>query len=200
MRSRLVMVVAGAAVLSGCASGGLSGIGGGSDYGCAAPPGVSCMSITGINANAARGTLPALKNRAENERADAGGKDGKEAAKDAEKTAVAYMGGDNMGKVSPKGMDAPYSGTPLRTPPRILRVWMAPFEDEQSDLHDQKFLYVTIHTGRWVLEANQVNIQPQFKQTFPLGKKEGAGESDDKAKPGAAVDGNGDPFAKATRN
>lgn len=86
-------------------------------------------------------------------------------------TAQAYASdGLAAGRVSPSSMDAPFSGQPIRTPPRVLRVWMAPFEDTDSDLHDQKYLYVTVHTGRWVLEANQVNVQRQFKQVYPLGK------------------------------
>ena len=31
---------------------------------------------------------------------------------------------------------------------------------------------MTVHTGRWVLDANQVNIQQQFKQVFPLSAPE----------------------------
>ncbi len=195
MNARLALILP-VLVLAGCASSGLSGIGGSSEYSCAAPPGVSCMSITGLNANADKKTLPAMRHRAEDERVEEKDKDGKATTK----APVAYLpqaaaGGDQMARVSPKTMDAPYSGTPLRTPPRILRIWLAPFEDADLDLHDQKYVYVTIHTGRWVLEANQVNIQPQFKQVFPLGRKDGD-EKDDKSKGAApAVDANGEPLA-----
>jgi conjugal transfer pilus assembly protein TraV len=193
MNARLALTLP-VLVLAGCASGGLAGIGGSSEYGCLAPPGVSCMSISGLHANAEKGTLPALRPRADQERET--GKDDKGAAN----APVAYNpqavpGGDQMARVSPKTMDAPYSGTPLRTPPRILRIWLAPFEDTDMDLHDQKYVYVTIHTGRWVLEANQVNVAPQFKQVFPLGRKD-QDEKDDKAKAAApAVDANGEPLA-----
>jgi conjugal transfer pilus assembly protein TraV len=30
-----------------------------------------------------------------------------------------------------------YSGTPIRSAPRLLRVWFAPWEDTDGDLHDQ---------------------------------------------------------------
>lgn len=180
--------------LAGCASGGLSGIGASSDYSCAAPPGVSCMSITGLYANTARGTLPALRHRAEDERSDGDGNSAKPAAVPYSKQQIAGAS-EQVAKVSPRTMDAPYSGTPLRTPARILRIWMAPFEDTELDLHDQKYLYVTIHTGRWVLEANQVNVQTQFKHVFPLGKR----EQDDREERGKAaapaVDANGEPLA-----
>lgn len=194
MKTRLALTIP-ALLLAGCASSGLSGIGGTSEFSCAAPPGVSCMSITGLNANAAKGTLPAMKHRAEDEKVVEKGKDGKAPAQ----VPVAYMpqgttGGEQIARVSPKGMDAPYSGTPLRTPARILRIWLAPFEDTDMDLHDQKYVYVTIHTGRWVLEANQVNVQPQFKQVFPLGRKD-TDDKEDRSRPAPAVDANGEPLA-----
>ncbi len=69
-------------------------------------------------------------------------------------------------------MEPPYSGVPLRTAPRVLRIWMAPYEDAEADLHDQKYLYVTLKTGRWVLKANQINIQQQYRQVYPLGTPE----------------------------
>lgn len=182
-------------VLSGCASNGLAGIGGSSEYSCAAPPGVSCMSITGLNANADRKTLPAMRHRAEDERVDGKALEAKE-AKAAEASYLAQRAPNTEGaSVSPGAMDAPYSGTPLRTPPRVLRIWLAPFEDTDADLHDQKYVYVTIHTGRWVLEANQINIQPQFKHVFPLGRKEAEGQEDKAKSTGPAVDANGEPLA-----
>jgi conjugal transfer pilus assembly protein TraV len=194
MNLRLLPLIVSLAALGGCASGGLSGIGGSSDYACAAPPGVSCMSVTGISANAAKNNLPALRARATDETGKSGEKpDGQKKDDDAPRL-VAYNASAPTGaeRVSPKGMDAPYSGAPLRTPPRVLRIWMAPFEDTDSDLHDQKYLYVTVHTGRWLLEANQVNVQPQFKQVFPLGKKDDAGDSTSSM---PQVDANGDPVA-----
>lgn len=181
------------ASLGGCASGGLSGIGGSSDYACAAPPGVSCMSVTGIGVNAAKNNLPALRVGVSTEVGKQGDKEG-DKKDDAAPKVVAYnAAAPSAGeRVSPKGMDAPYSGQPLRTPPRVLRIWMAPFEDADNDLHDQKYLYVTVHTGRWLLEANQVNVQPQFKQVFPLAKREADGDSGPAV---PQVDANGDPVA-----
>lgn len=167
---RLALVVATSSLLGGCGS--LSGIGGTSEYSCTAPEGVSCMSVTGLNANVTNRSLPGLQPRAEQAQMKKGEKQGSTESKGEEP--VAY-GGTRMasaGKVSPSYLDAPYSGQPIRTPPRVLRIWVAPFEDTESDLHDQKYLYVTVHTGRWVLEANQVNVQRQFRQVTPLSKRE----------------------------
>ena len=186
------------ATLGGCSSGGISGIGGSSDYACAAPPGVSCMSVTGISVNAAKNNLPALKNRNSDESPKTKEGDKKDDDKDQPKV-VAYNAAGPTDRVSPKGMDAPYSGAPLRTPARILRIWMAPFEDTDNDLHDQKYMYVTVNTGRWLLEANQANVQPQFKQVYPLGKRDN-GESDSSGSAGAQqTDGSADQVAPADK-
>ena len=187
------------ATLGGCASGGLSGIGGSSDYSCAAPPGVSCMSVTGISVNAAKNNLPALKNRNADESLKLA-KDGdkKDDDKDQPKI-VAYNAASPTDRVSPKGMDAPYSGAPLRTPARILRIWMAPFEDTDNDLHDQKYMYVTVNTGRWLLEANEANVQPQFKQVFPLGKRDNADSDSSAAAAAPQGDASGENVAPADK-
>lgn len=168
---RIHLLLASAAALSGCA-GTMSGIGGSGEYACTAPEGVSCMSVTGLNANVTNRSLPGMQPRAEQAQLKKGEKDPAADGKSSE--AVAYADGKvaGAGKVSPVHMDAPYSGQPIRTPPRVLRIWVAPFEDAEADLHDQKYLYVTVHTGRWVLEANQVNVQRQFRQITPLGRRD----------------------------
>jgi conjugal transfer pilus assembly protein TraV len=166
--TRLALVVAVGILLSGCGS--LSGIGGSGQYACTAPEGVSCMSVTGLNANVTTRSLPGLQPRADQAQIKTGDKQTGVESKPEEQLAYGGARMATEGKVSPSHMDAPYSGQPIRTPPRVLRIWVAPFEDAEADLHDQKYLYVTVHTGRWVLEANQVNVQRQFRQISPLGK------------------------------
>ena len=39
--------------------------------------------------------------------------------------------------------------TPIRSPPRIMRVWIAPFEDANGDLHLTGYLYTEIQPRRW---------------------------------------------------
>jgi conjugal transfer pilus assembly protein TraV len=58
-------------------------------------------------------------------------------------------------KVSPTTMNVPASGTPLRTPERILRIWIAPMEDTDGTLHDQRYVYVQVDRGQWLLQAFQ---------------------------------------------
>jgi len=40
-------------------------------------------------------------------------------------------------------------GDPLLTAPRVLRLWIAPWEDVAGDLHDETYLYLRLDDGRW---------------------------------------------------
>ncbi len=59
---------------------------------------------------------------------------------------------------------------PVRQPPLVLRVWMAPYEDEGGDLHDQSYFYTMVHSGKWMIEANRNTISSQFKPIYPLNR------------------------------
>ena len=61
----------------------------------------------------------------------------------------------------------PGDGTALRSSPRILRVWIAPWEDSDGDLHEQSFLYVLIDTGRWLIEHKRSAIRNEFLPIAP---------------------------------
>ena len=54
------------------------------------------------------------------------------------------------------------SGTPLRSAPRVLRIWLAPYEDSEGDLRDQTHIYVTVDRGRWQIEHTRRAIQDRF--------------------------------------
>jgi conjugal transfer pilus assembly protein TraV len=152
-----------ATALSGCA---LSGLDADNKFSCQAPPGVTCMSVSGIYANAKQKNLPGLRTD-QAASAPSGQQQG------AQKTMVNYNGADSASgtassKYSPRNMGAPNSGQPLRTPVRVLRIWMAPYEDQDGDLHDQQYFYVTVNTGDWAIEANRLNILTRFQHVYPL--------------------------------
>jgi conjugal transfer pilus assembly protein TraV len=66
-------------------------------------------------------------------------------------------------RLLPRAMAAPSSGLPVRQPPLVLRIWIAPWEDEAGDLHDQSFVYTMINPGRWMIEANRSQIAERFR-------------------------------------
>jgi len=135
-------------ILVGCAST-MSGLDGETKFACKAPEGVSCASLSGVYANAVANNLPSLRKE---------GKEGKEGKGEAS-LGVPGKPVEIMGQ-------APSSGDPVRTKPKILRLWIAPWEDSEGDLHDQSYVYVVTDPGRWVIEHNQRQIIDRYRPTF----------------------------------
>lgn len=176
---RLGLLASGAALVSmlqGCGS--LSGLDSEGKFACKAPDGVTCMSVSGIYANSKVNNLPGMRKRevvGAQPGAQAGAAvEGASQAKGGRKSEYDYNAPDNNlamaagTPASPKTMLAPHSGAPMRTPERVLRVWMAPYMDAEGDLNDQKYFYVTIQGGQWLIEANRANIRKEFQQITPL--------------------------------
>lgn len=131
--------------LSGCAV--LSGYDASDSFSCKAPEGVSCESMSGVYANMEANNLP-----------------GQRAAH-----------GDDQ-RPSPEVSTPPangvmttpiYSGTPIRTPAKVLRNWFAPWEDVAGDFHDQSYVYVTVDTGHFLVEHNRRVIQDAYRPVSP---------------------------------
>jgi conjugal transfer pilus assembly protein TraV len=119
-----------ALVLAGCAST-LSGVGGVDGYACKAPEGAMCTSVSGIYANSAQGMPKLAKPSAQKPPAD---------------EPVAY----GATPLAP-GRTAATSSS-LRSNPRLLRLWIAPWEDADGDLHEQALVHVVVDSGRWLIE------------------------------------------------
>ena len=128
--------------LTGCA-GTVTGLEGESKFACKAPDGVTCSSLSGIYANAVANNLPALRKE----------RKGDQVATSQSKDSVITG-------------QAESSGDPLRIQPTVLRVWIAPWEDTDGDLHDQSYLYVVATAGRWAIEHNQRQIVDRYRPTF----------------------------------
>lgn len=136
---------------SGCTS--LSGLGGENEFGCKAPPGVTCQSISGVHANAMAQNLPFQRQSTESATPE-----------DGQPVPLRRYGEyEGSAKISPRDMAAPTTGMPIRKPPLILRVWVAPYEDEAQDLHDQSYFYTMVHPGEWMIEANRNHLRNQFR-------------------------------------
>lgn len=138
--------------LSACVN--LAGLEGKSEFACKAPDGVVCTSVSGVYANALAGALPAQQSQGQGQEQE------HEQAKPTRAEAVA-------GETKPYGAtvsvtSTPAPGTPLLSPPKVLRLWLAPRLDEDGDLHDASYLYVMWHRGEWQIEHTRRQIQRQF--------------------------------------
>ena len=138
-----ILAALGVVALSGCSS--MSGYDAKTEFACKAPDGILCESMTGIYANAQQKNLPG-------QRVNRHG-DGDAAPADLSR---AKEGNGVLTKPI-------YSGTPIRSAPRVLRVWFAPWEDSDGDLHDQSYVYLPVDSGRWLVEHNRRRIQDNYR-------------------------------------
>ena len=120
-----------AAFLSSCTS--LSGVGGDAHYACPAPQGVQCGSVTANYQQSLHRDFPP---RGPTERI----------ALVAENANAATM---TTARLANADADP---ATPLYSPPRILTLWVAPWEDRDNVLHDAAFVHVPIDQWHWLID------------------------------------------------
>ena len=136
-----LVLALGAVGLSGCGST-LSGLDAKDSYGCLAPEGVSCMSVSGTYANSnPSGRLSR----------------GPSAPAKASLGTPAIYGASSV-VLAPAASPGAASST-IRSNPRLLRVWIAPWEDSDGDLHEEGYVHMVIDTGRWLIE----HVHPAYR-------------------------------------
>ena len=137
--------------LSGCAST-LSGVGGADGYACKAPEGAMCTSVSGVYANSKQGTS----------------KPAKPVEKAPTSAAPAIYGASSIAPGIPSGAA---TGS-IRSTPRVLRLWVAPWEDADGDLHEESLVHMVVDTGRWLIEhvrtAPRSRIEGVAPRTTPI--------------------------------
>lgn len=176
--------------LTACTS--ITGTGGATDFECKAPKGVPCMSMSGVYANIRAGNVPGLNGSVPNANEPTASEAQASPAKVTDSPGpyggspkVALTTPGSLGtaaqaqpgafdKVSPTAMNVPASGTPLRTPERILRIWIAPMEDSEGTLHDQRYAYVQVDRGQWLLRAFQESGRQMYAPVKRLPSSEKA--------------------------
>jgi conjugal transfer pilus assembly protein TraV len=123
--------------LTGCAST-LSGVGGTEHYACKAPIGAQCMSVSGVYANAGLGAAQLTQ--------------AQPLPEDLPKRVDAPSTPTNAPTAFQATTPISTATTPLRSAPRILRLWIAPWEDRDGDLHEAAAVHVLVDHGRWLIE------------------------------------------------
>jgi conjugal transfer pilus assembly protein TraV len=137
--------------VSGCSS--ISGIGGSSSLACPLPEENNCRSIV----ETYKGARPPVAATSTPKQFDY--EDGNKPAPAVPERTVSYVA---KAEATQAVRDTPATGMPLRTAPRVLRVWIAPYEDENGTLRDQSYAYVVVDQGKWQIEHNQKKIMDQY--------------------------------------
>lgn len=127
-------------ILSGCS---MSGLDASNHFACKAPVGVACESMSGVYANLQAGNLPSQQA-------------GKSISASAATNKTAAPGTGTLSRPL-------FSGTPIRSAPRLLRLWFAPWKDDDGDLYDQSYAYLVIDNGHWLIAHNQRRIRDTYK-------------------------------------
>lgn len=151
-------------LLTGCASS-LSGVGSTESFACKAPIGAQCTSISGVYANAAAFGPSAIHESlwlsqgllATSTPEGLSGKSLSQAVVGALTLPVPVA--------SPGAASSPDPAA-LRSPPRVMRLWIAPWEDADGDLHDASFVHVVVDTGRWLIER----VRPAPRSRLDMAK------------------------------
>ena len=157
MNAHLVKVLRGFAVMAfslalvGCGS--ITGLEAATSFGCKAPDGVQCQSVTGTYYNAmgdstrgqAPSPAPTLLPSATAPPPQP------QVLSTALKTPVTAGPGASRSPL-----------IPLRTPAQDLRLWVKAWEDSDGDLIGDSHVYVHIDGGRWMLD----HVQRQTREAF----------------------------------
>jgi len=147
----MTFLMGAALALGGCASV-LNGVGGSERYACRAPVGAQCTSVSGTYANggAPNGRVIQVPDHV------LGPITGPTMLAPAQNNPGAThpsQAPDN--RLSPASI-TPVATVPaeptLRTAPRVLQMWVAPWEDSDGDLHEATRVHVLIDQGRWRIE------------------------------------------------
>lgn len=148
MRYRAIALLCCCTCLPACSLLGMTGLDASKSYSCKAPPGISCSSLSGVYANAVANNLPGSTT---------------------EKSTTAY---GKAGTTTERVVgEAPTNGTPILSAPIVLRVWVAPWEDESQVLHDQAFLYAVADPGHWQVAHSKRQIANEYRVLEPVVKQ-----------------------------
>lgn len=148
--SRVQVLVIATVGLAGCTS--ISGLSGGSGYACKAPEGVACDSVSGTYANSVADRLPGRRTSA---------------GSSAPPQPAAVTAPKATSLPSQRTADLPIPAASLRSTPRVLRLWVKPWEDADGDLIDQSYVYVQIDSGQWLIEHAQRQIREAYAPVKP---------------------------------
>ena len=55
----------------------------------------------------------------------------------------------------------PTEPIPVRTPPQVMRIWVAPYEDKEGDFIMSGYVYTEVSPRRWTLGVNSQDIHNQ---------------------------------------
>ena len=142
-----------AAVFSGCAN--MSGLDAAPSFGCKAPVGVKCDSVSGTYHNAVQNNLPARAAGASG--AAAAGRPASPAGPRSGTPLVAVST-----RATGTGDPGAYAAMPLLSGPKVRSLWIKAWEDADGDLVGESFVFVRVADSRWLVD----HVQQRSREPF----------------------------------
>jgi len=69
-----------------------------------------------------------------------------------------------------------FENVPIRIPPKIVRIWITPYEDEDGDFNQGTYVYTEITEGRWTLgekvEKSDSSEFRRFKEVYQVNERD----------------------------
>ena len=164
----VVTTLAASVLATGCGS--ITGLDGQSGYSCKAPDGVKCDSVSGNYHNAIQNNLPSQRRAP----TSSGGAEAPPAlpAHQAGAFSVSTPSASTVSVSNPAMSTAvrtsitveptPHHAAPLRASPRVMRLWIKPWEDLDRDLNGEAMVYVQVDNGRWLVD----HVQRQTREPY----------------------------------
>ena len=86
--------------------------------------------------------------------------------KSKEKTQTSFAVAESIGERVVRQLNYDGPEKPIRIPPKIIRIWIAPWEDEHGDLHrgEEVFSEITPTKGRWLFGGKVENYGIEIKR------------------------------------
>lgn len=120
-----------------------------SDFSCPMPNGIACMSAREVYNRSVAGDL---NKDGPTEVAGTGSAAGSGGQPPMDRFPLAPW-------TNAPSLDAPQ---PLRAPPKIMRIWVPPFEDKGGDLHMPSLVYVELEPRRWLVGEREVPVNQRL--------------------------------------
>jgi conjugal transfer pilus assembly protein TraV len=180
--------------LAGCAS--MAGVGGSAEFGCKAPVGVQCDSVSGNYYNALQRNLPSQQKsaRPKPEALDEPSITDQPAKKMLAPAAFSNRTAPSVNPTLGTLALTRETSAPLRSPARVLRLWIKPWEDADGDLHSPSYVYVPIDAGHWLIDHAPrperdafAPIKPPRSRASAVPDSAGSGDAPRTARDGASV-------------
>lgn len=140
-------------ILAGCSSAGLSGMPGATDrLSCPLSEGVTCKSMSQVYEESVLGQRPKDTPPASIPAAAEGPPPSRRLAVATRVPLPVAPAGDPM---------------PLRSRPNTLRLWVAPWQDADGDLHEDGWLDMRLDNGEWMVDHVRARVRDEFAALKP---------------------------------